>query len=194
MKRQKKQLITMAVFLAFLIIAYIGLGVYNDAQEQKEEDENKIVVTNFDSEDVVAFSYDYNGETYSYTKIDGMWSYDSKPAINLDETLVESMLVIAASLVGEDFFTAYESVDTYGFDEPQKTVSLIMSDGSTVTIQVGDYNDIVGWYYLMIEGDENLYMVDSTLLDTFEVSYTSLEYVEEATEEIEGTEEVESTE
>lgn len=194
MKKQRKQLVTMVVFLAFLIVAYIGLGVYNDAQAKKEEEESTIVVTDFDSEDVVAFSYDYNDETYTFSKNEDVWTYDSKAGFDVDESLVESMLVVAGSLLGEDAITEYETVDTYGFDTPQKTVSLTMSDGSSIKIQVGDYNNIVGFYYLMVEGDSNLYLVDSTLLDTFEVSYTSLEYIEEETEETTETESVDDTE
>ena len=193
MKKQRKQLIIMAAFLGFLIIAYFGLNVYNDAQAKKEEEEQTIVVTDFDYEDVVAFSYDYNDETYSFTKSGDVWSYDADAEFDVDESLVESMLAIAGSLLGEEMITEYEAVDTYGFDEPQKTVSLTMSDGSTVTIQAGDYNNMVGSYYLMVEGDGNLYLVDSTLLYTFEVSYTSLEYVEEETE-VEVTEETEEIE
>lgn len=107
----------MATFLGFLIIAYFGLNVYNDAQAKKEEEEQTIVVTDFDYEDVVAFSYDYNNETYSFTKSGDVWSYDADAEFDVDESLV-----------------------------------------------------------------------DSTLLYTFEVSYTSLEYVEETTEEVESTE------
>lgn len=187
MKKQRKQLIIMATFLGFLIIAYFGLNVYNDAQAKKEEEEQTIVVTDFDYEDVVAFSYDYNNETYNFTKLGDVWSYDADAEFDVDESLVESMLATAGSLLGEEVVTDYETLDTYGFDEPQKTVSLTMSEGSTVTIQVGDYNDIVGWYYLMVEGDSNLYLADSTLLYTYEVSYTSLEYVDEETESVEAT-------
>lgn len=199
MKKQRKQLITMAVFLGFLIVAYFGLDVYNDAQAKKEEEANTIVVTDFDYTDVVAFSYDYNGVSYSFTKQDDVWNFDDNADFDVDESLVESMLTTAGSLLGEEEITDYESVDIYGFDDPQKTVSLTMSDGSTVTIQVGDYNDIVGYYYLMLEGDENLYLADSTLLYTFEVAYTELEYVEETTEEVteetaEETETVDVTE
>lgn len=192
MKNQRKQLITMVVFLGFLIVAYFGIGVYNDAQAQKEEEEQTIVVTDFDYEDVVAFSYDYNDATYTFSKNEDVWTYDSKPGFDVDETLIEDMLATAGSLLGEEKITEYETVETYGFDDPQKTVSLTFSDGTTMIIQVGDYNDIVGAYYLMIEGEDTLYMADSTLLATYEVSYTSLEYVEEETEE--STEDVETTE
>lgn len=102
------------------------------------------------------------------------------------------MLMVVCSLQAAEYHDAYESLDNYGLDTPQKVVYLTFSDGAKVKIQLGDYNDMVGYYYLMVEGDTNLYLVDGTFIDTFEVPYTSLEYIEEETEE--ETEEVVTTE
>lgn len=191
MKKQKKQLITMVVFLGFLIISYFALGAYNDAQANKEDEQQEtIVVTDFNEENVVAFSYTYEEESNSFTKTDDVWSYDADATFDVDESIVEDMLSDVAYLTAQDYFDAYESIDNYGLDAPQMTVSMTFADGSTVKLMLGDYNDIVGTYYLMLEGDSNLYVVDSTLLDTFEVSYADLEYVVEETETV--SEETES--
>lgn len=184
MKRQKKQLITLMTLFVFLLIAYFGLYSYNSQQAQKEEEENTIVITEFEADEVEAFSYDYNGVTYSYTKVDGEWLYDGNDTLDMDESMITSLLTTAGNLLGEDMITEYESLDTYGLVTPVKTVTITLADGTQITMKLGDYNDIVGFYYLMVDGDSNLYLVDSTLLDTFEVSYTSLEYVEEETEEV----------
>lgn len=76
-------------------------------------------------------------------------------------------------------------MDTYGLDSPSKTITITLSDGSQKTIKIGAYNEILGFYYLLVEGDKHLYLVDSTIYDTFEISYADLEVVvEESTEEI----------
>lgn len=181
MKRQKKQLITLITLFAFLLFAYIGLGNYNKAEAEKEEEANTISINEFASDEVSAFSYDYNGETYSYTKNGEDWLYDGDTSLDMEESLIISMLDTAGSLLGEDMVSEYESLDTYGLENPAKTIGITMTDGTQITIKVGNYNDIVGLYYLMLEGDSNLYLVDGTILNTFEISYTSLEYVEEET-------------
>lgn len=186
MKKQRKQLIVMAFFLGVLLVAYAGLGIYNERQEEQESEENTVLITDFNYEDVVAFSYNYDDVTYQFTKSDSSWNLEGKADFDVDESIVESMLAVAGSLLGVDYYDAYESLDNYGLDEPQQVVSLTFADGSTTKLQFGNYNDIVGYYYLMVEGDSNLYIVDSALLDTFAVSYTSLEYIEEETQE--GTE------
>lgn len=187
MNRQKKQLLTLMTLLAFLLIGYLSLESYNISEERKEE-ANTIVITEFEADDVTAFSYDYNGVTYSYTRNDEEWSYDGNDILDMDESLIDSMLNIAGSLLGEDMASEYESLDTYGLDDPIKTIVITMTDGTQSTIKVGNYNEILGFYYLMVEDDNNLYLVDSSIFDTFEISNTSLEYVEEETEEVTETE------
>lgn len=191
MKKQRKQLIIMLVFLCFLVIAYFALGSYNDSQAEKEEEQSKtIVVTDWKEEDVRAFSYNYEEESNSFTKSGDTWNYDADASFDVEESLVEAMLSDACYLIAQDYFDAYESLDNYGLDAPQKTICLTFSDGSVKKLMLGDYNDMVGYYYLMIEGDSKLYLVDSTLLDAFEVSYVDLEYVPEETETVsEETEE-----
>ena len=106
----------------------------------------------------------------------------------MDESSIISMLNIAGSLLGEEQMSEYASLDTYGFDSPAKTIKLTLTDGTVLTIKVGDYNEIVGFYYLVVEGDDNLYLVDGTIYDTFEVSNADIEVLEEETEE--NTEEI----
>ncbi len=188
MKNQKKQLITLIALFVFLISAYIGLQVYNDNETEKEEKENRIVITEFTAEEVVSFSYDYNGITYSYTLNDEAWLYDGDTTLDMDESSIILMLTTAGSLLGQDRVSEYASLDMYGLDIPVKTVVITLTDGTVKTIKIGDYNEILGFYYLMVEGDENLYLVDSTIYDTFEISEADLEVVAEENieEETEG--------
>ena len=94
------------------------------------------------------------------------------------------VLATASAIEAEDYFSEYEALETYGLNAPQKSVTLTLSDGSVKKLMIGNYNDIVGYYYMMVEGDSNLYLVDGTLLNAFEVSYTELEFIEEETEEV----------
>lgn len=190
MKRQKKQLITLAALFVFLLLAYFGLQNYNNIEAQKEEENNTIVITEFESDEVSAFSYDYDGENYSYTKKEDEWLYDGDSTLDMEETLIISMLDTAGSLLGEEIISEYDSLDTYGLENPSKTITVTLTDDTQITIKVGAYNDIVSYYYLLVEGDNNLYLVDSTILYTFEVSYTELEYVEEVEAAEESTENI----
>lgn len=73
MKKQKKQLIALCILLLICIVAWVGLTKWNKSQEQKkqeEEEASKVMVTDITTEDVKAFSYQYNNETLSFVKED----------------------------------------------------------------------------------------------------------------------------
>lgn len=185
MKSQKKQLLILAVLFVFLLVSYITLQTYNEKEAEMETEENIFVITEFTADEVVSFSYDYEGMTYAYTLDGDAWLYDGNPELDMEEDSILSILNVAGSLLGQKKVSEYEALDTYGLDYPSKTITITLSDGSQKTIKIGAYNEILGFYYLLVEGDEHLYLVDSTIYDTFEISYADLEVVvEESTEEI----------
>ena len=49
-----------------------------------------------------------------------------------------------------------------------------MIPDKTTTFYIGDYNDMVSEYYLKMEGDDAVYLVDSTLNDTFSKTVDTL--------------------
>ena len=78
MQRQKKQFLVMVILLVIGIFAYLGVRFYNDKQEEKkaaEEEQSKTLVTDFKSDDITSFSYQYEGELLEFVKEDGTWYY-----------------------------------------------------------------------------------------------------------------------
>ncbi len=55
----------------------------------------------------------------------------------------------------------------FGFDKPRATVKVEYTDGDKVTVYVGNDADDNKGAYLMLEGDENVYLVDSESVDGF---------------------------
>ena len=86
MKKQKKQLIALCILLLICIVAWVSLTKWNKSQEQKkqeEEEASKVVVTDISTEDVKAFSYQYNNETLSFVKEDDTWYYEADKSLSL---------------------------------------------------------------------------------------------------------------
>lgn len=73
MKSQKKQLLILAVLFVFLLVSYITLQTYNEKEAEMETEENIFVITEFTADEVVSFSYDYEGMTYAYTLDGYVW-------------------------------------------------------------------------------------------------------------------------
>ena len=97
MKKQKKQLIALCILLLICIVAWVGLTKWNKSQEQKkqeEEEASKVMVTDIATEDVKAFSYQYNNETLSFVKEDDTWYYEADKSIALDQDAVETLVTL----------------------------------------------------------------------------------------------------
>lgn len=190
MKKQKKQLIMLAGVLAICLVAYFRIGYYNDLQEEKEAEEvtnNIIYVTDFDYDEVTSFSYLYEDATYSYTKEGDNWFYDGDNTLDMDESEIKTVLYYAGCVTADEKLTEYDDLSSYGFDKPTNIISLTVN-GEELVIKIGAENEMLGLYYLVVEGNDNLYLVDDSLLSNFEITYADLEYVPEETETESGTE------
>lgn len=192
MAKQKKQMLVMVVLLAVCILAYLGIRLYTKNVEKREaeaetEAEAELVVASFDPEAVTAFSYDVDGTRYAFTKNGGGWSCDGSPELELDTDSVEAMLESAETVQAAEKLTEYESLADFGLDAPGHTITITCGD-SAATLLIGSYNEMLGEYYLMVEGEDTVYLADSTLVSAF--SKTPEELVaEEDTETEEVTEE-----
>ena len=189
MKKQKIQMILILVVLVLCIGAYFLVSHMAKQEEQKEKDsetEGQTTIAKIDADKVDAFSYEVDGKTYSYTKDGNDWKYDDDNSLKLDSSSINTMLEKLKGVIALETLDSYDSLSDYGFDKPQNTITVTVGD-KTTTFYIGDYNDIVSEYYLKMEGDDAVYLVDSTLKDTFSKKADSL-VKEKDTETEEATE------
>ena len=62
----------------------------------------------------------------------------------------------------------------------RSTGILLLENGTSVILHIGESNSITGDYYLQVSGDDTVYTVSSSLVSTFEK--TPEDFVEEETE------------
>ena len=169
MKKQKIQMILILVVLVLCIGAYFLVSHMAKQEEQKEKDsetEGQITIAKIDADKVDAFSYEVDGKTCSYTKDGNDWKYDDDNSLKLDSSSINTMLEKLNGVIALETLDSYDSLSDYGLDKPQNTITVTVGD-KTTTFYIGDYNDMVSEYYLKMEGDDAVYLVDSTLKDTF---------------------------
>ena len=90
MKKQPKQFFLLLVALVVLVGGYFGLRAYNKASDEKAEqalEEAAVTMIDAKLEAVAAFSYDHNGETYTYEKENGIWYYAPDHSLKLQQGL-----------------------------------------------------------------------------------------------------------
>lgn len=184
MEKQKKQFIVVLILLVVAVAAYLILHVYNDkkeAKEEAEEDADTITITDFDTDDVTAFSYQLNGETLSFTKDGDNWLYDGDTSLDLDEGSITSMLSAVSNLTTEEALEEYDSLSDYGLDTPSNTITVTTADG-TITLLAGNQNEITNSYYMMTGDSDTVYLISTDLNSTFGSAVDDLIAEEEETE------------
>ncbi len=184
MKKQKKQLIALCILLLVCIVAWVCLTKWNKSQEQKkqeEEEASKVTVTDIATEDVNAFSYQYNNETLSFVKEDGTWYYEVDKSISLDQDAVETLAATAAQLTAEQEIKDYEDLSEYGLDTPSNTITLTTDDGTT-TLFVGNENDMLSQYYVKTDQSDSIYLAASAIYSAYQKGIEDLTATESTTE------------
>ena len=193
-EKQKKQFIVVLILLVVAVAAYLILHVYNDkkeAKEEAEEDADTITITDFDTDDVTAFSYQLNGETLSFTKDGDNWLYDGDTSLDLDEDSITSMLSAVSNLTTEEALEEYDSLSDYGLDTPSNTITVTTADG-TITLLAGNQNEITNSYYMMTGDSDTVYLISTDLNSTFSSAVDDLIAEEEETETEESEEATET--
>lgn len=198
MKRQKKQLVFLAVILLLGIAGLLALQHYNKSKEEeqaKQEEAEKVYVTGLDENDVTGFSYLYNGVALEFTKEEDTWYYTGDRSVSLDQDAVSAMVNTMTTLTAQQELTEYGELSEYGLNTPSNTITLTTEDG-TVSVYVGSQNSMLGQYYVKTSESDSLYLVSGTVYSTFQKGVTELTAQEEAdteTEEVSAVE-TESTE
>ena len=123
-------------------------------QQEESEAENQVMVAKLDVDSIDSFSYMVDGITYSYQK----------------------------NGEAEEALTDYDDLSDYGLDSPQNSITVTCGETSK-TFAIGDYNEMLAEYYLKVDGDDSVSLVDSTLLNAFSRETQSLVKAEEDTEE-----------
>ncbi len=166
---RKKQWIILVIALVAIVAASAGLKGYQKKQDQKaaqQEEDEKVYALQFASDDVTGISYEYSGETLEFTKTDDTWSCSTDPTAQIDADKMKTMISSLGSMTADSTVESPEDVSEYGIDQPTQQVTLNFSDGSEKTLTFGMENEIVGGIYVQVSGDDNVYLVGSSYVNT----------------------------
>lgn len=177
MGKQKKHMFILLLLLLLLIGGYFGLQAYHDWNERKEtekERQESIFVTDYESEEILSLSYDYEGRVYLFERNGEEWIYPQDPGINIDEDSLEDMAERIAKVAAEEKIENVTDLSQYGLDNPSRTVAFTAPDGEHV-LYLGDYNSVISRYYMYTAGDNTVvYTVNANIYNAFSKDLESL--------------------
>lgn len=162
-------LIVLLFILGGLITGFVLLKKFN-AEEEAPEEETAVTVFDKGKYIVTNLSFVSEEQSMSFSFINDDWKYDKDNNFPLNQDRVAAM----ASAIGviEATVTVSEvskNLSDYGLDNPALTVDAVFSDSSEKTFTFGDINSFNNCQYLMISGDDNVYMVEESVSTAFAV-------------------------
>ena len=167
---RKKQWITLIVVLAVFVAAIAGMKAYNAKQEKaatEKEESEKIYALTFSSDDVTGISYKYSDDILEFSKTDDdTWICVSDESAQIDADKMKTMLSALGSMTADSKVEQPEDLTQYGLDTPTQEVTLTFADGSVKTLTFGAENEIVGGTYVQVSGDDVVYLVGSSYVNT----------------------------
>lgn len=165
MNATKKLLLLAAVLLVFL---GIFLLLSSDIGEDSAA-ETAITVSTTAPEDVSALSWEVGGRTVSFRREGTAWVCTSEKHFPTDSAsgLWTDMLQALSCVTASRYLETVEDPAEYGLDLPRNVISAVLSDGTALTWTIGAQNTVTGEYYLQLDGDPGVYLIDSALPDAF---------------------------
>ena len=165
MSKPKKLMLMAAVLL-------LCLGIFlllSSGNGEKSTTEMPIQVSTTEPDQVSALSWDVGGRTVSFRRDGTEWVCTSEKHFPTDSTsgLWADMLQALSSVTASRYLETVDDPAEYGLDLPRNVISAVLSDGTMLTWTIGAQNAVTGEYYLQLEGDPGVYLIDSTLPDAF---------------------------
>lgn len=176
----KKQKIQMCILLAVCGLCVGGYFAINGHEFEIKEELSEVLVTDFNKDDVTGLTVSGDYELKLVKGDDGVWKEESIPEKAIKQESVNMLLSEIDNITtSETVIEAPEDLSQYGLDEPFRTITAELSDGTSVTLCAGAKSDLLSKYYVKTEGGESVYMVDSYIVEDF--AKTPEELVEEET-------------
>ena len=164
MKNTKKTVIILSSIL-FIMLVVLGIFLFKQHLDSKnlpaEEKIEVIEVIKIKKDALTDIEIKGADDTYKFQKRGESFVLTTKKEFRVKEylgDLIDEALIrgITASSVIENV----ESVVKYGFDKPISTTTLALKDGKSRTIILGKMTPDEKSYYVMVDGSENVYVVE----------------------------------
>lgn len=166
MKRRQIHMLMLAVVFVVLCAVFLGIRQYNKAHENQPEEVTAIAVNDVNPEDIVRFSYDYEGVTYTFEKEEETWYYADDHDQALRQYTVGNIVEGVAPLMADQVIENVTDLSQYGLTEPQRRITYETETESCI-LYVGDLNSVTSSYYVCFPSDATVYVIQSANINRF---------------------------
>lgn len=167
-----KKTTTLAILCAVLI-SCIGVYLFLPQEDEKEvpttPEPTRIPVISVPPEEIDSLSWEYAARTLSFQRQADGWTYPEDAHFPMDQnsSRFSAILQSLSSLSASRCLSDIEDPSEYGLDSPTTVIRVTRTDGTETRLILGAQNPVTGEYYLQIEGNTAVYLIDATLPSAF---------------------------
>lgn len=188
--KTKKKLLAGLLALLLLLAAFVVLRMTEKEEPQQESSAEGTEATLYQTEQeaISEIKIENRSGTVEIVKEKGSYVLKGMEDYGQSQTQMNVLVRNLSELTGTVVQESEVEKERYGFDDP--TLIEITAE-ETVSLQLGDYNEGGGCWYLMREGDETLYTVPAgkgNLIEASAYSYLSRTFIDAYTDGEEITE------
>ncbi len=181
-KRKKKN----AVTLILLLLALAGLLAFyfwytNREPVSEEEAENEtIALSTVNTENIVSIHYTYEDTDLTFLKEGEVWVAEEDKSRPINQDRVKSIIgvvddISATRIIAEKA----ENLEDFGLLDPTSYVQAALSDGTKVTLQIGNEAATGDGYYALVNEDGKVYLLANSYGSGLKFTNTDLTAVAE---------------
>jgi hypothetical protein len=175
MKKGGVKILLAVLVLVLLVAAFVLVQRKNAADQSAEEEEASanesteyVLDSSVQNSTFSTFSYrSASGEEVRLERRDGDWYYTGDEKMVIDSDAISEFLSSFVTLEAKRVITEPGELSEYGLDTPSNVLTYETEDGEEGTVLFGDINSTTKDLYIMIEGKDVVYTVDSEAADTF---------------------------
>ena len=199
--KRKTQMLFMLILLFLLVGIFVFLKIMPEEETESTQETESYQVLNVDTSVVTEIGITTSEGTVDLLKESDGWKCVSDETVVIDDEKVDAFLNNVCAVTSDTKIEGVTDMTEYGLSNPVMQVTLQWED-NLYTIKAGDYNSIVGCYYISLNEEDVVYTADSILYTAMNKTLSDFEKEEEeetettvaeedvTTEENEETEEV----
>lgn len=183
---KKKQQITKLIITLLLLVVlaggYIAMTVLMPSEETEEtEEEDKFTVKTVKGENISKIVYSNKDAKITLEKKgEDEWIATTDDKCPVNEYTVDAMISTLEKVESTRKIEKDEvDEEAFGFKKPSQVITFTMKNGKEITYTLGALNSVVDKYYFKMTGDENAYLIDTTMYNSFDYDLLGLVKLEE---------------
>lgn len=172
MKKQKgKKLLLAVIILALLLGVYLFLQKWNQSQEEAEETEAAAEqVMSVASDEIEELALQNGNGQFVFLKSEEGWVYEEDADFPLNQDTLDDAAGNLEEVTANRTLENPAELSEYGLDSPAVQVTVKKTDGTELTLQIGNVNSSTGDYYAKLDGEDEVYTIGSSVASAFESS------------------------